>query len=157
MNKNTKKSPLEERVEALEAEVSGLQGQLDDEKSKALRALADLQNYQRRETEARSGWSEMAVAEFLQKNLKKFLELQLAVEHTKDPDVAQVITSLFTELEKSGFQRIAPEVGTPLDPDLHEVLMAKEGKPGTVIQVLEPGWKYGNKTLQPAKVAASLQ
>ncbi len=53
-----------------------------------------------------------------------------------------------------GIEKIAPVAGEILDPDQHEVLMVAEGKAGTIVQVLEPGWKYLGKVLVAAKVSA---
>lgn len=150
-------SPLETRIQELEAELLETQEKLQEESEKALRALADLQNFQRRESEAKSQWSTVAVVQFLDKNLKKLLELQLAATHTSDEDVKKVIESTFASFEENGLVKIAPQAGEELNTDEHEVLMTAEGEAGTIVQTLEPGWKYQEKVIQPAKVSATLQ
>lgn len=150
-------SPLEQKVFDLEAELVIAQELAEKEKSKALLALADLQNFQRREQENKANWGTMAVCDFWKKNTKSLLELQLASSHTEDEAVKSVIEKYLEALSASGLSVIAPEAGTLVDTDLHEVLMAAEGKPGTVVQVLEPGWKYNETTLVPAKVSAAPQ
>lgn len=158
MTKNQKDSelnPLEQKIIALEAELLATQALAEEEKNKGLRALADLQNQQRREQENRANWGNMAVSDFWRKNTKSLLELQLAASHTEDAAVKNVIEKYLQALGEMGLSMIAPEAGERLDTDLHDVLMAAEGKPGTIVQVLEPGWRYKETTLVPAKVSAA--
>ncbi len=152
--KATKSSPLEKKIEKLERDLENFQVQLGEAKQGQLRALADLQNFQRREAENKKHWSALAVSDFLRKLLPKFVELNLSVEHTQDKDVAKTIRTFLDELKKSGLESIDPKVGEAVNPDLHEVVMAMDGVPGTVVQVLEPGWKYQDMVLSPAKISA---
>lgn len=154
---SSKINPLEKKILDLEAQLLTAQALADEEKNKALRALADLQNYQRREQENRANWGNMAVTDFWRKNTKSLLELQLAASHTSDAAVKNVIEKYLQALGDMGLSMIAPEAGEVLNTDLHDVLMAAEGKPGTIVQVLEPGWKYKEITLVPAKVSAAPQ
>lgn len=153
----TEKSPLEDRILELENQLLKMQTLAEEEKSKGLRALADLQNFQRREQENKANWGTMAVCDFWKKNTKSLLELQLAASHTEDEAVKSVIEKYLEALAGSGLSVIAPEPGEEVDTNLHEVLMAAEGTPGTIVQVLEPGWKYNETTLMPAKVSAAPQ
>lgn len=155
--KDDKPCPLETRIEELEEALLVAQEQVDTEKEKALRALADLQNFQRREAEMKTKWSDMAVSEFLKKNIKKLLELSLASTHTSDEDVKKVIESFFVSIGEQGLIAITPEAGSDLNTDEHEVLMTEEGDAGKIVRVLEPGWKYNDIVLQAAKVSAALQ
>lgn len=144
-------SPLDE----LQTELETLTTDLQAEKEKAIRALADLENYRRRETEAKAQWGTFAVGGFLKNVLPAFNALQMAVAHTDDEPMQKVIAALFESLTKSGLTAIAPEAGDVVNPDQHEVLMAAEGAPGTIVQVLEPGWAYNGAVLTPAKVSAA--
>lgn len=155
--KTQKNNPLEKKILELEAELLGAHNLVEEERSKALRALADLQNYQRREQENRANWGNMAVIDFWRKNTKSLLELQLAASHTKDEAVKNVIEKYLQALGDMGLSMISPEAGEVLNTDFHDVLMAAEGTPGTIVQVLEPGWKYKDTTLVPAKVSAAPQ
>ena len=62
---------------------------------------------------------------------------------------------LFEELKKMGLHPIEPKKGDALDPQCHEVLMAEEGPVGTVIKTLDPGWKFGEIVLTPAKISGA--
>ncbi len=145
------------RIEELEAQLETITAELEEAKSAQLRALADLQNVQRRESDNKKNWVSFGIAEFVKPLLPRFLELQLGADHSDDKDMKKAVDHFFKELEKTGFQTINPKKGETINPDFHEVLMTEEGEPGTVTKVLEPGWRFGETILTPAKVAATQQ
>jgi molecular chaperone GrpE len=67
----------------------------------------------------------------------------------------KVIGQFFEQLQKDGLEKIEPKTGEILDTNLHEVLIAAEGKAGTIVQTLEAGWKYKEMVISPAKVSAA--
>ena len=154
-DKNT--TPSLERIAELEAQIEAIQLEAEEAKSAQMRALADLQNFQRREASAKIAWTNSAVSKFLQNVLPSFLELQLGSEHSEDDTIKAVIIKFFGELEKQGLQKIAPEAGETIDPNCHEVLLMAEGEPGCVVQCLEPGWQYQDHVIVPAKVSGAAE
>lgn len=147
--------PLVEKVEELENQLLEAQNKYEEAESAKLRALADLQNFQRRQGEEKAQWSSFAVGNFIKSFLPRFLELQMGIDHSKDEDAKKVVEKFFEELTKQGLEKVNPEPGTAVDTNLHEVLMQAEGAPGTVVQVLEPGWKFGETIIAPAKVSGA--
>ncbi|MCF7917684.1 nucleotide exchange factor GrpE [Candidatus Gracilibacteria bacterium] len=150
-----KSNPLEKKIEALEAELIKAKDELSEAQSARMRVLADLQNFQRREAQNKMSWVEVGIAEFLKNMLPKFLELKLGSEHSADKDIQKTVERFFSELEKQGLETLVPSVGDIIDPQIHEVLMAEEGTPGTVVRVLEPGWKFQSIILRPAKISGA--
>lgn len=150
-----KTSPLEAKVLELEASLETALEQTEAAKEAKARALADLQNYQRREAGNKRQWSEIAVVDFLQKFLPSLLELSLGAAHTSDKGVKKVIEKFFGKAQSIGIISINPEPGTPINPDEHEVLMVAAGEAGTVVQVLEIGWKFNDRVLIPAKISGA--
>ena len=150
-----KKDAQLKRIEELEAQVETLSLQLEEAKTMQMRALADLQNVQRRENENKKNWVSMGIAEFVKPLLPRLLELQLGADHSEDADMKKAVEHFFTTLTKAGLLPIAPKKGDAVDPHSHEVLMTAEGKPGTVVTVLEPGWQIGETVLTPAKISAA--
>jgi len=150
-----KKDAQLKRIEELEAQLEAVSGELEEAKSAQLRALADLQNVQRREGDNKKNWVSFGIAEFVKPLLPRFLELQLGAEHSDDKDMRKAVEHFFNELKKVGVEPINPKKGEAINPDFHEVLMTEEGKPGTVTKVLEQGWRVGDIVLTPAKVAAA--
>jgi molecular chaperone GrpE len=148
MNKKVSKNSAKDELQALKE-------QLFQAEELKIRALADLENFRRRESENKKNWSNLAIAEFCRSQLKTFLELQMGVQHSTDEDVKKVVTKFFSNLSTSGLNMIEPKPGETIDPDKHEVLMAESGdNPGTIVQVLEPGWQFQETILAPAKVSA---
>ena len=156
-NKQSVDSTLFKKIEELEEKLLQATEKAEQAESKMTRALADLANFQCREKENRGKWSEMAVVDFLKGFLKNFFELSLATEHCQDKDLQKVVHKFSENLAKIGLEKIYPQAGEPINPELHEVLMVAEGKPGTVVQVLEPGWKFKNRVIQPAKVSGAME
>ena len=153
--KNKSETPLLKKVEELEEKLLEALEKIEKAESQKARALADLANFQRREKENRGKWSELAVSDFLKKSLPSFLELYLGSEHSDDENFRQVVNKFFENLAKNGLEKISPAAGDSIDPYLHEVLMIAEGEPGTVVQVLEPGWKFKKIVIQPAKISGA--
>jgi molecular chaperone GrpE len=153
--KPNKPDPLQTKIESLEKELSTAQENLKIAEEARLRALADLQNFQRRESEHKKQWSDLAVRDFLKAILSRFSELQLATKNTTDEDVKKVIDQFFFALKKSGLQPINPTSGAAIDPHQHEVLLSAQGAPGTVVQTLETGWQFRDHVLSPAKVSGA--
>lgn len=143
-----KKSNSDSKLKQLEIE-------LEAEKNAKLRALADLENLRRRETENRKSWAKLGVVEFLRDFLPSLLELQLGAVHSTDEDLKEVIGKFFKKLAGSGLEKIEPKRGDSVDPEQHEVLMVEKGEAGTVVRVLEPGWKFDKIVLATAKVSAA--
>ena len=146
---------LAAQIEMLESDLLAAQTEKETAKEGQMRALADLSNFQRRESENKKLWSTMVVADFLKKIIPSFLELNLGAEHTTDESIKAVIGKLWSNLAVVGLEQINPEAETELNTDEHEVLMVAEGKAGCVVQVLEPGWKLNGTVLIPAKVSAA--
>lgn len=64
---------------------------------------------------------------------------------------------LYALLGTGGFTALA-QVGTPFDPSLHEAIGAElvTGMPeGTIVQVVQQGWKLGDLVLRYAKVTVA--
>lgn len=135
--------------------IEELERALQQQKEIAIRALADLENFRRRESENKKNWGSMAVADFLRKFLPSFLEVHLASAHSTDEDMKKVVEKFFTALTGAGLQKIDPQAGEMVDPDFHEVLMVAEGEAGKIVQTFEPGWRFGDIVLVAAKVSAA--
>lgn len=155
--KKDQPSPLEKRVEELETLAESLQSQVEDAKEGQVRALADLENFRRRQSQSQASWTEAAIAGFFKKMTPNLLELSLGALHSADETAKRTIDKFFADLGKHGFTKIEPVAGEPVDAERHEVLMAEEGEPGAVVRCLEIGWEFNGQVITPAKVSASPQ
>ncbi|WP_340116415.1 nucleotide exchange factor GrpE [Pelagibius sp. 7325] len=156
-------SPDEDPVALLEGEVASLKDQL-------LRAMAETENVRRRAQREREDSVKyaaaavvkdlLAVADNLQRALEsvpadlaaeneQFGNLRLGVEMTQK--------ELLSVFERHNIRSINP-LGEKLDPHLHEAMFEMEDpeKPvGTVVQVIQPGYRLHDRLLRPARVGIS--
>ncbi len=130
-----------------------------------LRLAADFDNYRKRvarehaELSARA--NERLVNELLPvlDDLERALEATAERNHTGDWEakleegVQLVHRSLASLLERHGLTEIGTEGA--FDPHVHEALLAQSAEgaeEGSVLQVLQKGYKLGDKVLRPARV-----
>jgi molecular chaperone GrpE len=89
--------------------------------------------------------------------------LERAIAHTGDQSdavvegVRSILGQALQVLEQLGYPRDG-EAGVPFDPERHEVVGVVEqgdSAPGTVVEVLRPGYGQGSRQLRPAAVVVS--
>ncbi len=89
--------------------------------------------------------------------------LERAISHAGDRSDAvleglrSILEDALQVLEQLGFPRDA-EAGVPFDPERHEVVGVvdhPDSAPGTVLEVLRPGYGEGPRQLRPAAVVVS--
>ncbi|GAB3589732.1 nucleotide exchange factor GrpE [Angustibacter peucedani] len=135
----------------------------------AAERLADLQrlqaeyvNYRKRVERDRDVARDLATASVLESLLPVMDDLHLARQHgdlESGPFVA-IADKLETVLSRAGLTRFG-EVGEAFDPALHEALMHVQAELAagtdvtTVVQVLQPGYKAGERVLRAARVAVA--
>lgn len=148
-----------------------LQDEVASWKDKAHRLAADMENLRKRsqrdqEDAIKYGLTN-AARQFL--NVADNLERALAsvtTPRTELPDAVQSLlsgieatqTDLLGALSKVGVTPIAVKAGDPLDPQVHEVMFdapSQDHPPGTVLYVMETGYKLHERLLRPARVAVA--
>ncbi len=121
------------------------------------RLQADFVNYRARVERDRGVERQLAVAETLKAFLPVLDDLDRAQAHgdlTDGPMVA-IAQKLRAAGEKLGLSAFA-EKGDKFDPEIHEALVrnvSSEVTEPTVADVIERGYKVGDRLLRPAKVA----
>jgi molecular chaperone GrpE len=151
----------------------GTEAQADSETATenemAAELLADLQrlqaeyvNYRKRVERDRDLARDLAVAGVLEALMPVLDDVQLARDHG-DLDTgpfAAIADKLEAALGRFGLQRFGA-VGEPFDPAVHEALMHTQGQleegvdVTTVTQVMQPGYKAGERLLRAARVAVA--
>ena len=156
----------EDPVKQLEDKLAAAEKEKKDNWDRYLRAAADLENMRKRQKR------ELEDAKFETKNkvLKEMLpvvdNLERAIEHAiagaggeKNPIVegVQLVLRQFT----TAFERLevtaVDAMGQPFDPNLHEAISQQESDQpaGTVVQVLQRGYRAGERLLRPALVVVA--
>ncbi|MEU0208236.1 nucleotide exchange factor GrpE [Streptomyces canus] len=147
------------------AQIAGLTAQLDqvrkalEERTADLQRLqAEFQNYRRRVERDRITVKEIAIANLLTELLPVLDDIGRAREHGELlGGFKSVAESLETVAAKMGLQQFGKE-GEPFDPTIHEALMhsyAPDVTETTCVAILQPGYRIGERTIRPARVAVA--
>jgi molecular chaperone GrpE len=148
--------------------------QLRDENAKlrdqALRAMAEAENTRRRVIREKEDMARYAIAGFARDllmtadNLRRALEAVPEEARQADPVLAAMVDGvaasekeMLSSFEKHGIAKLDP-FGEKFDPHYHQAMFEVEGSgqvPGTVVQVLQPGYVLNGRLLRPAMVAVA--
>lgn len=153
---------LSNRIAELEAEVTTLREDL-------LRQVAEVENIRKRSQRDREDASKYAISNFARALLPVADHLRRAIDAvTEDQRADSQFQNFLTGIEATEREllRACEAMGispvTPgeeiFDPNLHEVMyeIDNTGKPaGTVIHVIEPGYRIHDRLLRPARVAVA--
>jgi molecular chaperone GrpE len=151
----------EDRLGELEDELARVREEATQAADRALRTLAEFDNYRRRSEREREAATARGASEVLTGLLDVADNFDRALEHA-DGDIPEsflegmqlVARGLHDLLGRHGVVRIEA-VGVPFDPEVHEALTSQpsaDAPPNTVLQEIQPGYKMGDRVLRPAKV-----
>jgi molecular chaperone GrpE len=122
------------------------------------RLQAEYQNYRKRVERDRLTVREIAVSNILESLIPVLDDIGRAREHGEvTGGFKSVAESLETVVAKLGLQQFGKE-GEPFDPTLHEALMhsySSEVTEDTCVQILQPGYRIGERIIRPAMVAVA--
>ena len=118
---------------------------------KYIRALADYQNLEKRVEREKDGFVKFANVVLVLKMLPVLDNLERASKHLGDPGIELVIKQFKEALALEGVSEI-PAEGAEFDPEHHEAIEKIAGAEGQIMEVLEKGYRLGDKVIRPAKV-----
>jgi molecular chaperone GrpE len=125
-----------------------------------LRAQAELVNFRKRVERDREANREVAIAEVVRALLPALDDLTRAEAHG---DLAEGPMQVIGQKIRGGFEKFKlvqiGEKGEAFDPNIHEAIvqLPTPGATGqTVADVVEPGYKLGERVLRAAKVAVAV-
>jgi molecular chaperone GrpE len=125
-----------------------------------LRAQAELVNFRKRVERDRDANREAVIAEVVRALLPALDDLNRAESHG---DLAEGPMQVIAQKLRSGFDKFRleriGEKGETFDPNVHEAIvqLPTPGATGqTVADVVEPGYKLGDRVLRAAKVAVAV-
>jgi molecular chaperone GrpE len=152
-----------------EARVAALEAELAEHKDRLLRALAEAENTRRRAQRERDDATRYAISGFAREllsaadNLRRALdslpEAEVGDERTRSllAGVAATERELLSVFERHGIRRIDPR-GERFDHNLHQAIFEVEHgdrPPGTIVEVLQPGYLLHDRLLRPAMVGVA--
>jgi molecular chaperone GrpE len=151
-----------DRVAALEAELA-------EEKDRLLRALAETENVRRRAQREREDAGKYAVSGFAKDLLSAADNLRRALDSLPEDKVRDELTrklldgvaaterELLAVFERHGIRRIDAK-GERFDHNFHQAIYEVERTdepPGTIVEVLQPGYLLHDRLLRPAMVGVA--
>jgi molecular chaperone GrpE len=136
----------------------GLADQLAERTADLQRVHAEYANYRKRVERDRLAVREQALASVLSSLLPVLDDIGRAREHGDlNGAFKSVGESLETMAAKLGLESFG-EPGEPFDPLVHEALMhsySPDVTEPTAVQILQPGYKVGERIIRPARVAVA--
>jgi molecular chaperone GrpE len=140
--------------------------EVGDLRDRLLRALAEQENIRRRAARERDEAVRFAAADLVRDllpsldNLRRALDSEAALpaEASLRAGVEATERALVDALARHGITRIAPRPGEPFDPYRHQAMLEVAGSsqpPGTVAEVLLPGYALHDRLLRPAMVGVA--
>ncbi|MFI9601612.1 nucleotide exchange factor GrpE [Streptomyces sp. NPDC004069] len=143
---------------ALTAQLDQVRTALGERTADLQRLQAEYQNYRRRVERDRIAVREVAVANILSELLPVLDDIGRARDHGElVGGFKSVAESLETVVSKLGLQQFGKE-GESFDPTIHEALMhsyAPDVTETTCVAILQPGYRIGERTIRPARVAVA--
>ena len=145
-----------------DAEIAALGEKLKAAEDRALRALADFDNYRKRSLREREEFARIAAADAIKAVLPTADNLARALESAPPDDplakgVKLSLDGLEAALVSQGAEKI-DAAGKPFDPNLHEALAqspSADVPAGTVSQVFRAGWLLNGRLIRAAQVIVS--
>jgi molecular chaperone GrpE len=157
--------PLDERQEAGTAAPSQApepQQPVEEKDDRLLRLAADFENYKKRAARERQEYVALANERLIAELLPVLDDLERALaaaeqhqEAQLEEGVALVHRSLAGLLERHGVSPI--DTDGKFDPHVHEALLSQpsEAEEGSVLDVVQKGYKLGDRVVRPARVVVA--
>ncbi|HWD37529.1 MAG TPA: nucleotide exchange factor GrpE [Fimbriimonas sp.] len=156
---------VEGDIQKLLEKVQTLTDERDQLKDQVLRAMADFQNFKRRNQQEANLFRQFATEAFVRDLLPVLDNFERSLSHlqagasvdTVVEGVRAVERQLRKALESQKVERI-DSIGKPFDPALHEALGTDEvaDQPeDTVTSEIEAGYKIADRVIRPARVRVS--
>ncbi|MGB0980775.1 MAG: nucleotide exchange factor GrpE [Winogradskyella sp.] len=158
-NVNVEEQQKEEK--SLEAQ---LQDQLASEKDQFMRLFAEFENYKKRTSKERIELFKTASQDVMVSMLPILDDFERALTHIEDDKEAEelrkgvllIYNKLITTLEQKGLSKIDVKQGDTFNADNHEAITQipapSDDLKGKVIDVIERGYKLGDKVIRFPKV-----
>ena len=146
----------------LEEKLAEVERERDEYLNDLKRVAADFENYRKRVARDQEGLVARAHERLVQELLPVLDDLERALEAAAQHEEAKLeegVRLVHRELVKALAREGLVEVETDgqFDPHVHEALLSQpsEQEDGSVIEVLQKGYRLGDRVLRPARVVVS--
>lgn len=153
-------------IEELQAKLTEVENQAQENWDKLLRANAEMDNLRRRTERELENAHKYALERFAQELLavRDSLEMGIAAAEQEEASVEKIregteltLRMLESAMDKFNIQQIDPQ-GEPFNPELHQAMSMVEmpdKEPNTVINVMQKGYLLNDRLIRPAMVMVS--
>src|SRR5213596_3091609 len=163
--------PAREQLDEVEAEKSepveddrlaAAEAKAEEHLNDLKRLAAEFENYKKRTAREQASLSTRATEHLVKELLPIVDDLERALEAAEEHEevkleegVRLVHRQLASALEREGLAEI--ETNGKFDPHVHEALLSQpsEADEGSVIEVLQKGYRLGDRVLRPARVVVA--
>ncbi len=114
------------------------------------RIQADFLNFKQRSEVEKETYSNYKIEEFVLSLIDVIDNLELALKNVKDEGVKLVHKQLLDVLEKNKVVKISNEGN--FNPEIHEVVEKIKGEENKIMEVVQNGFTFNDKTIRPTKV-----
>jgi molecular chaperone GrpE len=165
-NKEEAAKPADAELDQLKAEVAALIQKNKDLEDKYLRSEAEIQNAQRRYSKERANLVKYESQRLGKDILASVDNLERALQVKADDEassqlkkgIEMTLEGLVRALKDNGIEEIKAD-GEKFDPTLHQAVQSvpaeNDDQKGHVVQVLQKGYVYKDRTLRPAMVVVA--
>jgi molecular chaperone GrpE len=152
----------EAKGESLEQRLASAEAEAETHLNDLKRLAAEFENYRKRVAREQQALSTRASERLVKELLPIVDDLERALEAAEEHEEAKleegvrlVHRQLASALEREGLAEI--ETNGKFDPHVHEALLAQpsEADEGSVIEVLQKGYRLGDRVLRPARVVVA--
>jgi molecular chaperone GrpE len=147
-------------VDTVESQLAEAEAKRDEYLGDLQRLAADFDNYRKRVARDQAQLVARAHEGLVRELLPVLDDLERALGAAEVHDEATVVEgvrlvqrALADQLAREGLEEIAADGA--FDPHVHEALLSQPGEgaePGTVLQVVQKGYRLGDRVLRPARV-----
>ena len=158
MNANEALAAEDAAASALEGDVAGVEAKVAELTADLQRVHAEYANYRKRVERDREVMQQMAVGAALAELLPVLDDIERAREHGELEGAFRTVgENLEAALAKLGLEKFGAS-GEEFDPMVHEALTTEENdavSTPTVTTVYQPGYRFADRVLRPARVAVA--
>ncbi len=159
-------APAPPEAAALAEQLAAAQAEKEELRQTLIRRQADFENYRKRVERERVEQAHRGAARLIESLLPVLDAFERALAAHDDPAYDEfrkgfelIYRQLWDALERQGLERIDAE-GKTFDPHLHQAIERVESEAhedGTVLGVLQPGYRLRDRVLRPATVRVAVR
>lgn len=147
-----------EEYAALKEELEATQAEIEEKKNEILRSVAEFANYKKRLGRDQELQKANMKGEIVKRFLPAMDDMLRALQNAPDDPWVEGIQLIYRKMESAleaeGITKIDAE-GAAFDPNFHEAVSqvpSEEHESGTVVEVLQQGYMFGERVIRPAMV-----